>query len=70
MENMNEFEGVQEKNDFDFYIQSLKDGLITWDFFIKIMKHMTKNDFSKSKQLNIVLLEELKNSLTKKDNTG
>ena len=67
---MNESEGVQENNDFDFYIQSLKDGLITWDFFIRIMKRMTRNDFSKSKQLNIVLLEELKNSLTKKDNKG
>ena len=70
MENMNEFEGVHENNDFDFYIQNVKDGFISWDFFMKIMKRMTSNDFSKSKQLNIVLLEELKNTLlTKKENS-
>ena len=68
---MNEFEGVQENNDFDFYIQNVKDGLISWDFFMKVMKRITSNDFSKSKQLNIVLLEELKNTLlTKKDNSS
>ena len=47
---------------FQFYIKSVKEGKIPWDFFTSLMKDLSKTLFS-AQMLNDILLEELKSSL-------
>ena len=47
---------------FQFYIKSVKEGKIPWDFFASLMKDLSKTLFS-AQMLNEILLQELKSSL-------
>ena len=55
---------IQQKDDEDFnfrwFLDKFKCGKIDWEVFFQMMKVMISKDFSKSKELNFVLLEELK----------
>ena len=54
-----------EKEDFNFqfYINSVKEGEIPWTFFVSLMKDLTQS-LPKAQKLIKILLEELKNSFT------
>ena len=47
-------------NDIESYFNKVKNGEATWTFFTQIMKSMVEDDLTKSKQLNSILIEEMK----------
>ena len=53
----------EEKDDFNFhfYINSVREGEIPWNFFVSLMKDLTQN-LPKAQKLIEVLLDELKNA--------
>ena len=57
---------IQQKDDedinfnFRWLLDKFKNGKMEWDVFFQMMKFMISKDFSKSKELNFVLLEEMK----------
>ena len=54
------FQMGDEDVNFRWFLDKFKNGKIEWDVFLQMMKVMISTDFSKSKELNFVLLEELK----------
>ena len=50
--------------DFQLYLNMIKNGTITWEFFTQIMKDFVNNDLKKLKKLNFHLIEELKEHKT------
>ena len=60
-----------EQNDpdeinFQSYIDAVKDHKIVWDIFVNLMKDLSHKNISKLKQLNEILLNELKISIQEK----
>ena len=56
-------EPILGENDFDFrfYIDSVKEGEIPWNFFVSLMKDLTKN-LPKAQKLIEILLDELRSA--------
>ena len=57
-----------KKLNFQSYVDSVKAGSITWDFFIQLMNDLciTKK---RQKSLNSILLQEFKNQLQNQNNS-
>ena len=51
---------------FQSYIDAVKDHKIVWDIFVNLMKDLSHKNISKLKQLNEILLNELKISIQEK----
>ena len=51
--------------DFQNYIDDVKGRKIPWEIFVRFMKDLTAKDLKKTEELNIVLLQEWKDSLEK-----
>ena len=64
MSNVEVQNDIQQKDDedinFRWLLDKFKNGKMEWEVFFPMMKFMISKDFSKSKELNFVLLEEMK----------
>ena len=61
----NEVEEVAEFGNLLFYIQSARDGKMSWDVFVHLMKDMSTT-WAKLKHLNLLLLKECKSYKNRK----
>ena len=52
--------------DFQSYIDAVKDNKIVWDIFVNLMKDLSHKNLNRLKQLNEILLKELKISIQEK----
>ena len=50
------FQMGDEDVNFRWFLDKFKNGKIEWDVFLQMMKVMISTDFSKSKELNFVLI--------------
>ena len=55
-------EQLEEKVNFHYYVESAKSGKIPWDFFESVMKDVCTT-LPKSRQLNVILIRELRKLL-------
>ena len=49
---------------FQFYLKSVKEGSIPWDFFVSLMRDLCQT-LANARELNIILLNELRQYIDK-----
>ena len=62
----NDEQNDSDEINFQSYIDAVKDSKIVWDIFVNLMKDLSHKNINSLKQLNEILLNELKISIQEK----